>query len=1186
MQGSLDIAESGAPAFHPQGPSAADSAEVAGLYAEMAALNPPERAARLAILTRENPARAAEISSLLDAAARAGDFLAILDEANSDRARQVTVAEFTGGQQIGPYRLKRLLGCGGAGAVWLASDSRLHREIALKLFPAPPDAAHHGQSQALMLREARAAAQLDHPNVAAVHDVGETADGVAYMAMTWCEGGSLADRLRGGTLPLDDALSMAVDLASALVAAHAHGVLHRDVKPGNVLFDADGRARLGDFGIARPSTNSPGRDHSGTLPYMAPEILRGAPAEARSDLWSLGATIVESLTGVAPFRGPSRASTIQQILAADPLTGSAAAAIPPLLRPMLSRLLRKNPAERQQSAADLRRELLHLQTRLHSRQRSYAPAVPLSPLVGRVRLTATAIELLENARLVTLTGTGGTGKTRLAIELATRREPLHAAGACFVPLAAVPSTEQLPGAVAEALGLRQHGSAEASELVRQFCQHADLLLVLDNCEHLADAAGYVSALLAHAPALRILATSRGPLGVDGEQELAVPPLELPSLNARNPASQREAEAMQLFCQRAAARDPAFAVPDGDLPVVAALCHRLDGLPLAIELAAARVRGFGLEELLARIEQSTNWLEAVRRDRPVRHRTLTDAINWSYELLSEDEQRLFRFVSVCEDAFSAEAASALLRDAHAADPRTLLDSLAEKALLVARPMPDDARAFSMLSTIRDFAKAQLDRAGETLLARRQHAEWFSSVALAAGPELIGPGQVDCLARLREVQHDIRAALAWLIEHGSLDTAARMAVALHRHWLVRSGSLRDSVALLTQLEERLGSGHITLQPVLHARLVSVLGSLTGSIGTHQAVPHRHFEASLALFRAANDAAGVARALNHLGWSAHLLGRLDEAAQASAEALDIHRRRQDDAGVATSCINLGWMALLRADFADAERYFGDARAIHQRTGDQRSLAYATGHLASLALAQGDSDRALALREETGRLLEQVGDQLAWPTFQVRFIQCAFEAMKPVSAVRLEDDLLPKLRAAGHGWSLGYALSVLAAVRLHEGDLTGAWNAAEESLQIRRNAGVRSGEAESNWMLGRIALQDGRRAASARHLTRALSERAEMGERVTTIETLEAVAQWLLDADARTAITLLDGCSAARASLGARRTPRWNHVMADVRRAAVSRSGPADTGRADGSSGSLTLDDLVRLARDQLASRGEAAE
>lgn len=1184
MQGSPDIAQTGAFPFHPDG-QPGGGGTVPSLFAQLADLQPAERDARLARLEQSDPAGAAELRSLLEAADRAGDFLAILGDDAGRRTSAGPVLPHAAGQRIGPYQLERALGHGGAGVVWLASDSRLDRKIALKLYPAPAAAAGPDCAQGLMLREARAAARLDHPNVAAVHDVGRTDDGMAYMAMTWCEGGSLADRLRVGALPVDDALAMAVDLASALAAAHGQGVLHRDVKPGNVLFDADGRARLGDFGIALRSSGAPGGDCSGTLPYMAPEILRGAPADARSDLWSLGVTLFEALSGVAPFRGGSGTSTVQQILAAEPLAGVAADAIPPPIRPTLGRLLRKNPSERHQSAAEVRRELVQVQARLRERRVRHAPPAPLSPLVGRVELMATAHRLLEQARLVTLVGPGGTGKTRLALELARHREPVHAAGACFVPLAAVPSADQLFGAVAEALGLRQRGSAEASELVRQYCEHADLLLVLDNCEHLPDAAEVISVMLAHAPEVRILATSRGPLGIDGEQALAVPPLALPESGAGAAMPQRETEAVQLFCQRAAARNPAFKASDADLPLIIDICRRLDGLPLAIELAAARVHMFGLRELLSRLEQSTDWLQALRRDRPERHRTLSNAIKWSYELLGEEEQRLFRFVAVCEDPFRADAAAALVKSAHVPDAWALLDSLAEKALVVAQPMADGATGFGMLSTIRDFARARLDQAGETSTARRHHAEWVSAVAVEAGPELIGPGQVDCLARLGEMQHDIRAALAWLIDNGPLESAARMAVDLHRYWLVRSGSLRDIVGQLTRLEERLRNAGTVPDPVLHARFLSVLGSLTGTIGTHQTVPHRHFEASLALFRAAHDAAGMARALNHIGWSAHLLGRLEQAEQASAEALEIHRQRQDDGGVATSCINLGWIALLRGEFSEAERCFSHARTIHQRTGDRRSLAYATGHLASLALAQGNASRALELREETGRLLEQVGDQLAWPAFEVRFMQCAHEALRPASAARLEDELLPRLRAAGHGWAVGYALNVLAALRLHEGDASGAEKAAEESLQIRRAAGVRSGEAESEWMLGRIALMCGRRAASARHLSRALSERVAMGERAATIETLEAVAHWFLDADAEMAITLLDGCTAARTRLGAGRTPRWDQVVEHVRRLAVSRGNAVSANRERQRGAEPALDELVRLARAQLARRAEAA-
>lgn len=1186
MTASSDIAETGSPAFHHDPEADAGMADIADLYSQLVDLSEAERTARLEQLDRDCPSCSAELRALLGAAARAGDFLAILDQPSPvvDTEGRESPG-FSSGQEIGPYRLERLLGRGAVGTVWLASDRRLDRKVALKLFTSPLDASQ-SDSGSRMLREARMVAQFDHPNIAAVHDVGETADGVGYMAMAWCEGGSLADRLRHAPLSIESALAMALDLASALEAAHARGLLHRDIKPGNVLFDAEGRGKLGDFGIALPFAGiGSAVERAGTLAYAPPEVLLGGSADARSDLWSLGVTIFEAVTGTAPFWQGSPASIVQQILGAEPAIGDGSSEMAPL-EPLLNRLLRKDPAERPQSASDLRRELIHLRTRLRSGQRAYSPPMPLTPLVGRTRLMTRAVELLQRNRLLTLTGPGGTGKTRLALELAIRREPLHAAGACYVPLAALPSVEQVPDAIADALALSQRGRGNAMELVRQFCVRSDLLLVLDNCEHMPDVAGLIGRLLSCAPDLRILATSRAPLGVDGEQELPVPPLELPSETAADPAAQRNAEAVQLFLQRAAARLPSLTMGDDQLASVATICRRLDGLPLAIELAAARVRTLGINGLLQRLEQSTTWLQAVRRDPPARHRTLGDAIGWSYDLLNSEEQRLFRLVSVCEDAFRQETAVALLHDAPVSDAHALLESLADNALVIAQPSPDGGARFAMLSTIRDYARDRLEQAGEATLAGRRHAEWFSSCAIEVGSALTGPDQVLRLAQLREVQHDIRAALSWLIDHEEFATAARMATALHRHWLVRTGSLREVVTLLSRLEERLTRVDDLLDPALHADLLRLLGSLTGTIGTHQTIPHRYFEASLARYRAAGDIAGMARALNHLGWSAHLLGRLAEGAQASAEALELHRQRHDASGIATSCINLGWIALLRGEFADAERYFQQARSIHQHTGDQRSLAYATGHVASLALARGDADRALQLRKETGLLLQQVGDQLAWPTFEVRFIQCTHQARQPVSRQRLETDLLPMLRAAGHGWALGYALGVLAELRLDSGDLPGARAAAEESLSVRRAAGVRSGEAESERLLGRIALQEGRPADSARHLAAAIGAHKEMGERIGLIDDVEAVCAWMVHHDPEGAITLAAGCTAVRASLGAARTPRVRHWIGEIERAARATCGSTAGRRAEQEGARLDSDDLVRRATDRLIRYDQAEQ
>lgn len=1183
MTGTPRLAEMESGKFHRGPEQAEDQSPAAALFGQLLDASEPERNARLATLEREDPALAAELRALLSAGARAGDFLAILtDLAGRKSGADSALDHLTQNRRIGPYLLERELGRGGMGVVWLAEDTRLDRKVALKLFVAPPGAGDPPESRGRMMWEARATARFDHPNVAAVHDVGQSADGIAYMAMTWCEGGSLAERLRTGPLPVEAAVEMAVQLAAALEAAHERGLLHRDVKPGNVLFDAAGRVRLGDFGIAMPLDCGDGRDGAaGTLAYASPEVLRDGHADARSDLWSLGVTLFEALTGVPPFRGGSQVALLHQIVAGAPALDASKPRIPRPLRILLDQLLHKDPSERPQSAREVRRRLASVQSRIRSHRPGYSPPVPLTPLIGRQPLLERASDLLEQTRLLTLTGPGGTGKTRLALALAGRHELRYDAGACFVPLASIPSADLIPDAIADAMGLKPQGAPLAVEHVLRVCGGATLLLVLDNCEHLPGAAPIIRTLLARSPKLQILCTSRGPLGVDGEQEFPVPPLELPAPSGLNASAVRSAEAVQLFIHRATARDPSFAVPDADLPIVASMVRRLDGLPLAIELAAARARTLGLAALLSKLGQSTIWLRSDRREGPARHRTLREAIGWSYDLLDPEAKRLFRALSVCHDPFRQELASWLSAEGTAADVSPL-DALVEHGLIVVLPTPEGPARFGLLATIREFAREQLDAASETATVLEQHAEWFSAIAIAAAAGLTGPEQASWHARLREARHDIRASLAWLVNHGRLETAARMATALHRHWLAHAGYLREITTLLTNLEERVRGSDAAVDASVHAELLLVLGSLTGSTGTHQSIPHRHFEASLERYRLTGDQAGIPKALNFVGWSAFLLGRLDEAERASAEACALHRRRHDQRGVATSCINLGWVALSRASFAEAESRFSEALAIQRVTGDQRSISFATGHLATLALHRGDAGGAMATYAEIGDAFGRIGDDLARATRDARLITVAHEAMEPSAGPeRLERDILPALRDAGHGWALGYALGVLAELRLHRGDTAGARSAAEESRAVRTRAGLRSGMAECEVLLGAVALRDGNRREAARHLAAGLAERLEMGERLAVIETVEAIAEWLLDVDPAAALTLCAGCEAARKRLGAGRTPRRSQRFEALDVAARRRceAGTAERAKREGST--LVLDALARLAQHELLSR-----
>ena len=1158
--------------------------QLISLFAELTQLTAPERVARLETIASGHPDQAAELRGLLRSAEAAGDFLAVLDARVRPGAAGAGAA-FTPGDRLGPYRLMRPLGSGGMGMVWLAEDERLEREVAIKLFaPDPAARGTEGGGRRRMLAEARAVAQLDHPHVATVYDVGELPDGTAYLAMMYCRGGSLAERLTDAPLGVEQTVRVGRQLAGALAAAHRLGIVHRDVKPGNILFDTAGQARLADFGIAlgpAAAPDSPGNP-AGTLAYLPPEVLAGGPAEPRSDLWALGVTLYRMLAGRMPFDGHARATLIYQITREPPAPLADRSELPPAVGSLIGSLLAKDPAGRPGSAEEVERLLDRISLPAYGR----VSPIPnqLTPLVGRDDLLERATAQLTRARLLTLTGPAGVGKTRLALEIVRRGAEHHLDGACLVRLAEVTRSELVPSAVAAALGLEERGAGTPAQMVLRACAGSDRILLLDNCEHLPEATAFIESLLLGSPRLTVVATGRAPLQIVGEQELPVSPLALPGEEAASDAV-LASPAVRLFLERARARDPEFTPAPDTIPDLIAICRRLDGLPLALELAAARVRPLGLARLRARLDVSTGWLGAGAHSRPERHRTLQAAIEWSYSLLPPDTQILFLMLSVFVGGFRDTAAAAALgtgsEPAGERDPLELLAALVDSSLVVVSEQGGAPR-FGMLGTLRSDALERLRAAGLEHTARRRHADYHVALAEAAAEGLRGPGQTEWHQRLRDEQANLHAALGFLVSSGDLPSAARLAVALYRHWLVSVAFLNDTVEQLTRLEHAIAeAGDDRLDPHLRAELLMVLGSLAGMRGDHCSALHRWFEAGLGFYRRAGDSAGEARALNNLGWNARHLGRHAEAAAHSSAALELNRRDGAAAGTATSLINLGWVALDEARLDLADERFAEALAIQQRLGDRRSIGYAMGHLGTAAIMRGDLERGIGLYRQAAECLRPLDDRVAGPTFEVRRLLAEHMALSGDGSLeQLESELLPALRRTGYAWSLGYALAAAARLRLDAGRIEDARESAEESLAVRRTAGFRSEAAESEMILARVALAAGDPADAAARLAGALQDRRKTGEPLSLVECSELAAA-LADRrnDSAAVLTLLTGAGAARARLGAARWPRTRVELAELEQRAEAALEADQAGAARDRGAAMTLDELVEFALGSLA-------
>jgi non-specific serine/threonine protein kinase len=549
------------------------------------------------------------------------------------------------------------------GEVFLAEDSRLRRRVALKVLPAA--VCEVPELRERFLREARAAAMLSHPNVCSVFDTGEDESGCVYIAMELIEGTTLTERLRTGPMPEAEILDIATQAADALEEAHRSGLVHRDLKPSNLMLDRRGRVKILDFGIAARVAAASAETAElaltqageilGTTAYMSPEQTLGRPVDARSDLFSFGVVLYQLASGRLPFPGPSMPETIAGILHAAPAPLERASVSEGMER-IIRTCLEKDPSRRYASMADLHRELRALRERggAAARPPHNLPA-PTTTFVGRERELDDLDELLAAHRLVTLTGAGGSGKTRLSIELARRCLLRFPDGVRQVSLGPVEHAERIPSALADALGISESSEGSVLEQVTAHLAGGTVLLVLDNCEHILEgAAATVETLLQTAPGVRIVATSREALNVSGERVWPVPTLAAPSAReARTPEEALRFDAVRLFVERAVARDPRFQLTGANLEAVSDICARLDGIPLAIELAAARVQAMSAADIRKRLEEGFGLLASGRAALP-RHQTLRAAMDWSHELLSLPERMLFRRVACFSGGFDLDA----------------------------------------------------------------------------------------------------------------------------------------------------------------------------------------------------------------------------------------------------------------------------------------------------------------------------------------------------------------------------------------------------------------------------------------------------------------------------------------------------------------------------------------------------
>jgi predicted ATPase/DNA-binding SARP family transcriptional activator len=587
---------------------------------------------------------------------------------------------------------------------------------------------------------------------------------------------------------------------------------------------------------------------------------------------------------------------------------------------------------------------------------------PPTPLVGRRLEVAAVAGLLrrDDVRLVTLTGPGGSGKTRLALAVAEELATELRDGALFVDLAPVRDPTLLVSSVARALGL-QEGEEPLPLAIAQHLRERSLLMLLDNLEQLLPGTPFIAELLAAAPRLLVLATSRAPLRLSGEHEYPVPPLPTPGANRTSTFEELTTnDAVRLFVARARAVDLAFELTDARVRDVAEICMRLDGLPLAIELAAARSKLLPAKTIARRLERALEFLTGGARDLPARQQTLRATLDWSHELLSEPERTLFARLAVFVGGCTIDAAEAVCADDDI-DVLTTIASLADESLL--RRVGDDRLA--MLETIREYALERLESSTEEAELRRRHAEYFlelaehaDQAAKAAG----GAGQLELL----ELEHDnLRAALGWLHEAGEPEPALRLANALSRFWWLRGYASEGRRWLAVVLERSDGQ-----PPQLRTEALRRAAVLAGVQGDYE-IARELAEESRALYEALGDRHGVALSVSSIAESLLHEGEYKRARQLYEHALALFSELGDEWDVAAATVNLGYVALGEGDYARATALAEEGLAHFRTLGDPQSTATAVYVLGTAALANGDRAEARRHLEESLQLHHQVGDK-----------------------------------------------------------------------------------------------------------------------------------------------------------------------------------------------------------------------
>ncbi len=1004
------------------------------------------------------------------------------------------------------------IGQGGMGAVYAGIDTQTGEKVAVKVLKSEflardPDMIHRFQ------REGEALRRLNHPSIVKILGMVEE-NNMHYLVMEYVSGGSLRDVLtKKHRLSVQQTLYIALDLADALTRAHRLDILHRDIKPDNVLLADDGTPRLTDFGMARMGDSRITQDGAviGTLAYMSPETFSENIADERTDIWSFGVMLYEMLTGERPFSQEMPGMLINAILTQPiPDLETLRPDIPTALVDLIYRMLAKERNARIPSVRLVGAELetiirgdnstiqaVKVDTDAAGRfetpepkpvstsQRiapNNLPAQP-TPFVGRDEELKTIQRLLDdpNTRLITLLGPGGMGKTRLALAVAEHHLKKYPDGVFFVPLAPLTDVSQIPAAMANAFDFAFGGGDPKTELTN-YLHEKSLLLVLDNFEHVINGAGIVSDILQHAPHVKVLATSRELLRLRGEQVFDVMGMTVPGKWATTPEQLEELPVVKLFMLSAHRVVPDFELNDETAPHVAEILRRVQGLPLGIELAATWLEMLPVEEICNELQRSFDFLETDLRDVPERHRSFRAVFEYSWNLMSPEEQETFLKLTVFQGGFEREAAQSVAN----ASLRTLT-GLVNKSFLIRDPNGRYQSHLILRENAADRFKNHPARK-ETYAA---HANYYARFIEKIAPGLNTSRETIVLEAIDTEIENLRNAWQYGIEMKEWDVYDALLQPLLNFFASRGLAAEGTLAfrhLADALQQDKQDNTVLYwrARIRQAWLMPRVGDAEGSFNISQSA-YEFFT------RAGNENnVEAAHALNNMSYASMAQGNFAAARDYATQANILIGDMADVMAWFTSMGHLGYAEYLLGNYAEARSIYESAEMVGENVAySPVGLAYGKNNLGEILREIGETETACHLFQESYDIFEASKNKrgMAFTLNNLAGIQFLQGNYTEAEKLYLQGYRLNK--EIGDMTGIGHSLSALGNIAMTNNDFAKSKQYFEDSLKIRRQTGDKLGIADSLTDIARIESNLNRHDVALRLIREAQKLYQEIGNK-----------------------------------------------------------------------------------------------